>query len=629
MPVLSLRDIQLAYSDPPLLDGIDLDIEPGERICLLGRNGAGKSTLMRLIAGEIAPDDGERIVAGGMRVARLPQEVPGGTTGTVYEVVAEGLGDIGALIDRYHRLTRAMADGDESVMTALEHCQHELEAVDGWALRQRVETAIERLGLDPEAQAESLSGGMQRRLLLARALAGAPDLLLLDEPTNHLDIQAINWLEEFLLSWNGSLLFITHDRSLIQRLATRIVELELGRLRSFSCAYREYLERKQDLLDQETKARAAFDRRLAEEEVWIRQGIKARRTRNEGRVRELKKMRAERARRRERAGKAKLSLQEAVPSGRLVAEMAEVDYAIGGQAIIRGLSTTIQRGDRVGITGPNGAGKTTLLCLLIGEIPPDHGKVRLGTNLKIAYFDQHRAALDEGRSVQDNLAGGSDRIEIDGRQKHVLSYLQDFLFEPARARQPVNALSGGERNRLLLARLFSRPSNLLVMDEPTNDLDVETLELLEERLAEYQGTLLLVSHDRAFLDNVVTSTLACDYDGIFREYIGGYEDWLRQRLLPAQNIRDQVKPPGNPVRPAKKPATGKLSFRDQRELDALPQQIEALEAEIEALQAIMSEPAFFRQDKASITKAQAHLTKLNGELESVFERWETLESRRT
>jgi len=628
MPILTFRNVVLSLGHPPLLDGVSFAIEPGERLCLVGRNGAGKSTLLRMIAGEIQPDDGEIVRAQGLRVAQLAQEVPLGTSGSTFHVVAEGLGQAGALIDRYHQLAHDVAE-DHGKMDELEQCQHELEAIDGWALTQRVDTVLTKLALDPDADIASLSGGMKRRVMLARALVAEPDLLLLDEPTNHLDIAAITWIEEFLLNWNGALLFITHDRAFLQRLATRIIELDRGKLADFPGDYATYLARKEAMLAEEERHNALFDKRLAQEEVWIRQGIKARRTRNEGRVRALKAMREEHAQRRTRTGSVSMGIQTAERSGKIVVEAENVGFDYGGRAIVRDLTTTILRGDKIGIIGPNGSGKTTLLKLLLGELEPTRGNLKRGTNLQIAYFDQYRAVLDEEKTVVDNVGDGSDTVTINGQPKHVLSYLQDFLFAPVRARTPVKALSGGERNRLLLAKLFTKPSNLLVLDEPTNDLDADTLELLEELLIDYKGTVLLVSHDRAFLNNVVTSTLVFEGDGVVNEYVGGYDDWLRQRFTPpsATPSAKPAEPKPAPVTPAEK--AKKLSFKDQRELEAMPQKIQTLETERDQINARMGAADFFKQDKAAITAIQARLTALDQSLEAAYARWEELEALRT
>jgi ATP-binding cassette subfamily F protein uup len=631
MPIINLRNIQLSYGGPLLLDHLDLSIEPGERISLIGRNGEGKSTLMKLIAGEVKADDGEREVQQGAVIRRLTQDVPTDTEGSVFEVVASGLGDLGRIVQQYHELSHQLAvSGDESLLDRLARAQQELEAVDGWKTEQRVETTISKLSLDPDVDFASLSGGLKRRVLLARALVQEPDLLLLDEPTNHLDIESIDWLEEFLLNYKGTLLFVTHDRAFLRRLATRIIELDRGQLTSWPGDYDNYLRRKDEQLNAEEKANARFDKKLAQEEVWIRQGIKARRTRNEGRVRALKAMRDKLKQRRSRQGKVSMTLQEAERSGKLVAEAEHLNYAWAEKPIVRDFSTTILRGDRIGIIGPNGVGKTTLIKLLLGQLEPDSGSLKEGHRLEVAYFDQLRAVLDENKTVADNVADGHEKVEINGTSKHIISYLQDFLFTPDRTRQPVRSLSGGERNRLLLARLFARPSNVLVMDEPTNDLDIETLELLEELLMEYQGTLLLVSHDRAFINNVVTSTLVFEDDGLIHEYVGDYDDWLRQR--PEKITSLQAKPKAVAARKAEKPRNSKpqkLSYKDQRELDQLPKKIESLENELNALQEQMAHPDFYQQDGTQIAEAQTRLAELETELAECFERWEILEDQKS
>jgi ABC transport system ATP-binding/permease protein len=630
MPIISLRNLHLSYGGPPLLDGVDLAIDPGERICLLGRNGAGKSTLMKVISGELPCDDGDRAVTQGARIARLAQEVPAGEGGSVFDVVAGGLERLGELVRRYHELARQMADRhDDKLLEEMAEVQHELEAADGWSAEQRVETVVSRLGLDPDAPFAGLSGGTKRRVMLARALVQAPDLLLLDEPTNHLDIDSIDWLEEFLLAYPGALLFVTHDRAFLRRLATRIIELDRGALTDWPGDYDNFLRRKEERLHAEEKANELFDKRLAQEEVWIRQGIKARRTRNEGRVRALLKLRDERRERRERVGKAEIRLNEAERSGKLVVEAEGIGYAWGARPIVRDLTATILRGDRIGILGPNGVGKTTLLNLLLGRLAPQTGKLRLGTNLEVAYFDQLRDTLDPEATVQDNVAGGADKVVIAGKPKHVISYLEDFLFAPERSRQPVKALSGGERGRLLLAKLFTRPFNVLVLDEPTNDLDAETLDLLEERLLEYQGTLLLVSHDREFVDNVVTSTLVFEGDGRISEYVGGYRDWLRQRtkpeaLAPKAVKAEKAEPPAPP--PAAQPAAKKLGFKEKRELELLPERIAALEAEQQGLQEQMGDPGFYQRSKEAIAAANDRLAQLERDLEAAYARWGELEA---
>lgn len=654
MPLISLRDVSLSYGQPPLLDGVALEIDPGERICLIGRNGAGKSTLLKLIDGEVSPDSGTLWRSDGLRVARLAQEAPLGEAHRVLDVVAGGLGALGALVAEYHHLSAGLAKAgtgaSERDLARLAAVQQELEAGDGWAIEQRAERVVTRLGLDGEAVYATLSGGLRRRVMLARALVTEPDLLLLDEPTNHLDIETIEWLEELMLGFRGALLFITHDRRFLRKLATRILELDRGHLTDWPGDYDNYLRRRDERLNAEAKERERFDKRLAEEEVWIRQGIKARRTRNEGRVRALEAMREERRARRDSLGQARLTLDSGDRSGKLVVEAEQVRFVYpgtdSGRPVIDGLDTLILRGDRVGIIGPNGAGKSTLLKLLLGQLEPDSGRVRRGTNLRIAYFDQLRAQLDPALSVRDNLAGGSDKIEVGGRSLHVLSYLKDFLFPPDRAQQPVSALSGGERNRLLLAKLFTQPANLLVLDEPTNDLDAETLELLEELLADFDGTLLLVSHDRDLLDNVVTSSLVLEGEGRVTEYVGGYSDWLRQR--PAAINADPrsgspMAAPGTPAKTRSKataPGKGhanasaqdkaqrrptKLSYKDQRELEQLPQRIEELEDALAQVHARLSDPSLYQGPPSELSETQTRLGELEAELAICYARWEALE----
>lgn len=640
MSLLSLQSIVLSYGAPNLLDGVDLTIEPGERVCLLGRNGTGKSTLLRIIAGDVQPDAGEVRRGDGVRIARLAQEAPAGAHERVLDVVMGGLGSLGTAAAEYLHLSHLLAASTEpstADLARLAAVQQRLDAEDGWAIEQRAERVISRLGLDAETRYANLSGGLRRRVMLARALVSEPDLLLLDEPTNHLDVDTIEWLEEFLLGFGGSILFITHDRRFLRRLATRILELDRGRLTDWPGDYDNYLRRRAERAHAEAQAQARFDKKLAEEEVWIRQGIKARRTRNEGRVRALEAMRAERRERRDGPGNARLRLESGERSGKLVVEAQGVHFGYGqgegDAAVIDGLDTLILRGDRVGIIGPNGAGKSTLLKLLLGQLQPDAGQIRLGTSLQIAYFDQLRAQLDPNRSVRDNVGGGSDVIEVGGRRIHVLSYLKDFLFAPERAQQPVSALSGGERNRLLLARLFTQSANLLVMDEPTNDLDVETLELLEELLSDFDGTLLLVSHDRQLLDNVVTSTLVLEGDGKVREYVGGWSDWMRQRRCAPAVSAEPPKPARAPERPAAGGTTAggaatrkKLSYKEQRELQALPARIEQLEAEQAVLQQRLADPSLYREGGAEVTAVQGRLAALEDQLAADYARWETLEA---
>ena len=642
MPLIQLQHVDYGVGGPLLLEKVDLAIDSNERVCIVGRNGEGKSTLLRLIAGEIRPDDGEVRVQNGVRVAKLAQEVPQDVAGSVFDVVATGLGELGGLLAQYHHL---IADGD---LAALGAVQAQIEAQHGWDLDRRVSQVLERLELPADTDFAALSGGMKRRVLLAQALVRAPDVLLLDEPTNHLDIEAIAWLEEFLRNAEFSLIFVTHDRSFLRALATRIVEIDRGQVTSWPGDYANYLRRREERLHAEAQANALFDKKLAQEEVWIRQGIKARRTRNEGRVRALKALRRERAERRELGGNAKMTLATTQASGKKVIEARDVDYAWNDKVILRDFSTTIMRGDRIGIIGPNGSGKSTLLKLLLGELKPQRGEIELGTNLQIAYFDQHRSALREDWNALDNVAEGTEYVELNGSRKHVLGYLQDFLFSPERARAPITRLSGGERNRLLLAKLFAQPSNLLVMDEPTNDLDVETLELLEELLASYQGTLLLVSHDREFIDNVVTSTLVLEGEGGVGEYVGGFTDWQRQRSSGtsstfARHSRESGNPAPFTSAVSKSKVTGfppeargndeqeqkprrKLSYKDARELEQLPARIETLENDIAARTAAMNDPAFFKQDSAAILAANSELAKLQAELDHAYTRWQALES---
>ncbi|MDH3870586.1 MAG: ATP-binding cassette domain-containing protein [Gammaproteobacteria bacterium] len=631
MPLLRLDKVSLAFGHRPLLEEVDLELGRGERVCLVGRNGEGKSSLMRILCGEIVADDGGLWVRPATRIAYLAQEVAHDSNDTVFDVVADGLPELGRLISEYHHTASALEQAhNPDALTHLADLQHELEAAGGWQLEQRVETVLSRLGLDGEAAFQSLSGGWRRRVMLARALVCEPDVLLLDEPTNHLDIEAITWLEDFMAEFSGALLFISHDRAFVRRLATRIIELDRGQLSSWPGGYDDYLRRKAEQLEVEARHNAQFDRKLSQEEAWIRQGIKARRTRNEGRVRALKALREQRCLRRDRIGKVKLQLQEGEFSGKLVFEAEAVNFAYDGHRVVCDFSVNILRGDRVGIIGPNGAGKSTLIKLLLGELSPDSGRIRRGTRLQSAYFDQQRAQLNPQAAVMDSVGDGSRQVTINGRSRHVAGYLQEFLFPAERLQSPVSTLSGGERNRLLLARLFAQPANLLILDEPTNDLDVETLELLEELLMDYQGTLLLVSHDRAFLDNVVTSTLVFEGEGRIGEYIGGYSDWLRQRkggqsaaaAKPAKRAAPDrtEQPPGKPR---------KLSYKDQRELDGLPARIEALEAEQAALQARVSDPGFYRQPGDDIAATLARLEVLGDELRSCYVRWEELEAQIT
>ena len=629
MPLVSLRDVSIAFGGPAVLDRASLGIDRGERVCLLGRNGAGKSTLMSVLDRSVAPDEGEVVWQTGATVARLEQEVPGDLEGTTFDVVAAGLGPTGSLLARYHAASHRVAtEQSDAALRELDRLHRDLDVAGAWEQQTRVDTVLQHLGLDADAPFARASGGRKRQALLARALVREPDVLLLDEPTNHLDVDAIEWMEEFLIGHGTTLLFVTHDRAFLRRVATRIVELDRGRLVDWGPDYDRYVERKAATLDAEAKQWAEFDRTLAKEEVWIRTGIQARRTRNEGRVRALEALRVERSARRERSGNVRLQAQEAERSGRLVVEARDVRFSRGDRPIVRDLTTTIMRGDRVGLIGPNGSGKTTLLRLLLGELVPDAGTIRMGTGLEIAYFDQLREQLDPERSVFDSVADGAEFVQIGGARRHVHGYLEDFLFRPDRARTPVGALSGGERNRLLLARLFTRRFNLLVMDEPTNDLDLETLDLLEALLVDFAGTLLLVSHDRAFLDNTVTSTLVFEGGGRISEYVGGYTDWVRQRNssapAPTPAKRAANTTPAQPTAP-REPKKRKLSLKEKNELEALPDRIDAKEREREAIYASLSDPALLR-DGAAVAEARARLASIETELGALTARWEELET---
>ncbi|MGO2264111.1 ATP-binding cassette domain-containing protein [Halomonas sp.] len=634
MTLLRLEQLQLAYGTQVLLNRADLTVEKGERLALVGRNGTGKSTLLKLVAGDIQADDGSVWRAPGLKIGVLAQELPESSGMTIFDMVAQGLPEAGELLSEYQHLIND-PDPDMNRMATL---QTRIEAIDGWSFHQRIDVVLTRLGLPPETEMSSLSGGWRRRVALARALVSEPDLLLLDEPTNHLDLDTIAWLEEQLLAFNGAVLLITHDRAFLSRLATNILELDRGKLGRYPGKYEEFQARKQHELEVEARENAEFDKKLAQEETWIRQGVKARRTRNEGRVRALEAMRDERSQRRERQGTANLTVDSGERTGKRVVELKGVTQRFGDDVVLRNVNLEVVRGDRIGFLGRNGAGKTTLLKILLGELAPTEGSVQLGTNLKVAYFDQLRAGLELEKTVYDNVAQGSDRVSVGGKDRHVMSYLQDFLFTPDRVRQPVKALSGGESNRLLLAKLFTQPANVLVLDEPTNDLDMETLELLEELLLDFDGTLLLVSHDRTFMDNVVTSMLAFEGEGVVREYVGGYTDWIRQggKLPPAPwegAARQQTEPTSAavekalekaPEEPTKK--TVKLSYKFQRELDALPADIERLEASVEALEQVVGDPAFYQQEASAVTAKLQALEHAQQALEAAMERWMELEA---
>ncbi|WP_166169163.1 ATP-binding cassette domain-containing protein [Acinetobacter sp. SA01] len=630
MAYITLRDVQLAFGGPSLLDGANFNLERGERVCLIGRNGEGKSTLLKLIEGSLLPDRGEVSIQNGITISMLAQDVPM-DSGKVADIVADGAGEAAAVLKAYHEASDACVLGDMEACDRMGNLQHKLDQVDGWALENKVNSILSKMGLDPDADLADLSGGRKRRVLLARALLTQPDVLLLDEPTNHLDVESIEWLEKFLLDQNNlTLLFISHDRSFVDSIATRIVELDRGQLRSFEGNYSRYLDLKAQQMEAEEKQNALFDKRLAEEEVWIRQGIKARRTRNEGRVRALKELREESKARRSQQGKVSMATQDANRSGKVVFEIEHLRVAFGNQEpIIKDFSALVLRGDRIGLVGDNGVGKTTLIKAILGEI--EHGgSVKTGTQLEIAYFDQLRNALDLEKSVKDNVSEGSDFVDVNGGRRHIYSYLQDFLFSPERARTPVKALSGGERNRILLAKLLLKPSNLIVMDEPTNDLDMVTLELLEEMLGDYKGTLLLISHDRAFMDNVVTSTWVFDGKGNIDEYIGGYQDYLQQR--PDQTVVDQKsdvkKAMAKAEAKAAEPAPAKkvkLSYKDQRALEQLPAEMEALEKEQAEINAQLADGSLFVSDADKAMKLSNRLTEIDDLLLEKLERWEELE----
>ncbi|OCQ22986.1 ABC transporter ATP-binding protein [Pseudoalteromonas luteoviolacea] len=633
MDLIRIAKAQLAFGSHPLLDNADALIEAGERVCIVGRNGAGKSTLLKVLDGQVVLDDGEINRLTGLKVSRLEQDPPKGAEGSVFDYVANGLPEVASLLIEYNHVSEALqTDQSNSLLNRLERLSAEIEAADAWRFESRINLVLSQLQLTAQMRLEKLSGGWLRKVALAKALVGDPDLLLLDEPTNHLDMASVEWLESFLKDFKGGIVFISHDRAFIRAVATRILDLDRGKLISYPGNYAKYLEQKAHDLKVEETQNALFDKKLAEEEAWIRQGIKARRTRNEGRVRALKALRVERKQRVEQVGKADFNIESAERSGKLVFEANFVNHAFKDKPIVKDFSTLVMRGDRVGLVGPNGIGKTTLLKLLFGKLSADSGKIKQGVNLEVAYFDQYREKLDEEMTVQDNVAEGKQEVNIGGRSRHVLGYLQDFLFPPARARTPVKALSGGEKNRLLLAKLFLKPSNVLVLDEPTNDLDIETLELLEEIITQYQGTILIVSHDREFIDNTCNSVWAFEGDGVVTEIVGGYSDFeaYRDSKLAQQKALEKLDKEKKAAPAAKKETnknkSSKLSYKLKLELESLPSKVEELEAALESQQELVNSPEFFKQDSEVTQQALNQLAELESKLETAFERWEELEA---
>ncbi len=624
MALINIQNVNLAFGGPLIFDGINLSIEQGEKVSLTGRNGTGKSTLLKLISGSISPDSGSVSIQKGIRAAFLSQEVPSKITGSVFDVIAGGLQDHFDLVKLYHTISNKLTEENSpALLEELNRVHNSLDKVNGWEMKQQVDKIISQFGFDSDLSFNTLSAGLKRQVLLGKTLAGQPHILLLDEPTNHMDIDSIKRLEDFLIRFSGTLVFVTHDRTFLRKVANRIVEIDRGKLFSQKCSYDTFLIRKQAQLDAEEAENRLFDKKLVKEEQWIRQGIKARRTRNEGRVRELKKMREARRSRRQRSGVVNMQLHKGGQSGKLVAEAEKIKFGYGEKVVISNFSTTILQGDRVGIIGPNGIGKTTLLRILLGKLKPLAGKVRIGTGIQLTYFDQLREQLDETKNVRQNVGDGQDILSINGNNRHVIGYLKDFLFSPAQALAPISKLSGGERNRLLLARLFTRPSNLLVLDEPTNDLDAETLELLEELLMKYKGTILLVSHDRSFINNIVTSTIVFEKKGVLKEYVGGYDDWIRQRPAEVKEKKGATKIKQQKANPQKK--VRKLGYMEGRELKSLPEKIEKLEAQQEEFFLVMSDPDFYKKNKSEIVEISEKVKSLKEVLNKAYKRWQELE----
>ncbi len=627
MALISVQDISLAFGGPLLFDQMNLQIERNERIALLGRNGTGKTTLMKILSRQISPDTGNIIYQKGINIAYLPQEIPTDLTGNVFDIVLSGLGEQAEIVKNYHHISHSLeTEQTPKLLNTLDRLQAEMDRTNGWEIDNQVEQIITKIKIDPEEEFEQLSGGQKRRVLLAKALVINPEILLLDEPTNHLDVESIDWLEEFLRNYTETIFFVTHDRMFMSNLSTKIIELDRGKLFNWDCDYGTFLERKEKVLENEVTQRAVFAKKLSQEEIWIRKGIKARRTRNEGRVRALERMREEKKTQRQVMGKVRMTVQDTNRSGQRVLNAKQIGFSFNKKFLFQNFSTQITRGDKIGVIGPNGCGKTTLLNVLLGRITPQTGSVRMGTNLQIAYYDQFREHLDYEKTVIENITpGGGDTIMINGKPRHIIGYLQDFLFSPERARTPLRVLSGGERNRLFLARLFAQPSNVLVMDEPTNDLDIETLELLEELLIEYSGTLLLVSHDRTFLNNVVTSTMVLEERGEINEYPGGYDDWLQQRQPILEKSKIEAEKINKKSKQEKTASIKKLSFQDQKELNSLPVKIEKLEAEQKNIHIQMSTPDFYQTHPDQMMKFNRKLGKIESDLLELYQRWEELD----